>query len=194
MHKRIGIFGGTFDPIHCGHLIVAREAAEKLRLDRVIFVPAGNPPHKKRKRMAPAKDRYQMTLLAVGGNKLFIVSDSEIRSDALSYTVETLGSLRKLYQPAKLFLLVGADQAELFSTWKEPDQLFRLATVCVLSRPGHFYDSIGKRWVSKIKRVTVTGIEITASGIRQRVKKGKSIDYLVPEKVKEYIKKKKLYQ
>jgi nicotinate-nucleotide adenylyltransferase len=194
MQKRIGIFGGSFDPIHYGHLIAARAAAERLRLDRVILVPAGNPPHKKAGKMSASGHRMRMARLAVGNDKLFVVSDHEIRSDKTSYTVDTLRVFRKLYPSARLFLLVGADQAELFSTWREPDQLFALAGVCVLSRPGSGWDKIEPRWAGRIRKIEVPAVEISASDIRKRVRAGKSIRYLVPEPVSSYISSKKIYR
>jgi len=192
--KRIGIFGGTFDPIHQGHLIVAQQAAEMLGLDQVIFIPAGQPPHKGREKLSPARDRYQMVRLAVRGHRLFKVSDIEIRSKRASYTVNSLKALKSKYKTAGLFLLLGLDQAVLLSTWKEPEKLFELATVCVLSRPGFSRDQIEVRWRKIIRFLPVSQIDISATEVRNRVRRSQSIRYLVPEPVARYIKNKKLYR
>lgn len=192
--KRIGIFGGTFDPIHLGHLIVAQQAAEKLGLDQVIFIPAGQPPHKGGERLSPAKARYDMVRLAIKGHKLFRASDIETRLKASSYTVNTLKALKSKYKTAGLFLLLGLDQAVLLSTWKEPQKLFELSTVCVLSRPGFFRKEVEPRWGKMIRFLPVSRIEISATVIRDLARRGQEIRYLVPEPVARYIKNKKLYQ
>jgi len=192
--KRIGIFGGTFDPIHLGHLIVAQQAAEKLGLDQVLFIPAGKPPHKGGEKLSPARDRYQMVRLAVRGHRLFKVSDIEIKSKKSSYTVNTLKALKSKYKTAGLFLLLGLDQAVLLSTWKEPQELFELATVCVLSRPGFTRNEVESRWRKMLRFLPVSLIDISATAIRDRVRRSQAIRYLVPEEVARYIKNKKLYQ
>lgn len=192
--KRIGIFGGTFDPIHLGHLIVARQAAEKLGLDQVVFIPAGQPPHKGGEKLSPARDRYQMVRLAVRGDGLFRVSDIEIRSKRASYTVNTLKALKSKYKTAGLFLLLGMDQAVLLSTWKEPQELFDLATVCVLSRPGYSRNKVEPRWRKMLRFLPVSLIDISATVIRDRVRRSQPISNLVPESAARYINNKKLYQ
>lgn len=192
--KRIGIFGGTFDPIHLGHLIVAQQAAEQLGLDQILFIPAGQPPHKGGMKLSPAKARYDMVRLAIKGNSLFKASDIEIRSKGSSYTISTLKALKSKYKTAGLFLLLGLDQAVLLSTWKEPQKLFDLATVCVLSRPGFSLGKIEPRWRKMVRFLPVSQIDISATGIRDRVRRGQTIRYLVPETVARHIKNKELYR
>jgi nicotinate-nucleotide adenylyltransferase len=192
--KRIGIFGGTFDPIHLGHLIVAQQAAEKLGLDQVIFIPAGQPPHKRGEKLSPARDRYKMVRLGIKGHRLFKVSDIELKSRGSSYTVNTLKALKSKYKTAGLFLLLGMDQARLLSTWKEPQDLFELATVCVLSRPGFSREEVEPRWRKRIRFLPVSRIDISATGIRDRARRMQTIRFLVPETVAGYIKNNKLYQ
>ena len=192
--NRIGIFGGTFDPIHTGHLIVAQGAAELLGLDQVLFVPAGRPPHKCGWKLAPAELRFRMVRLAIAGNPVFAASDVELASRCRAYTVDTLTRLQRAVPKAKLFLLLGADQARLLSSWKEPERLFALATVCVLSRPGYDFKQIDPRWRRQIIPVAVSPIAITATAIRQRAREGRSIRYLVPEKVRAFIAKNALYK
>lgn len=191
---RIGVFGGTFDPVHLGHLIVAREAAEYLRLDRVLFVPSGRPPHKRGRSLSPATDRLGMVRLAIRGNARFACSDIELRSGDLSYTADTLRRLKAAGETSRLYLLIGLDQAALLSTWMDPEKLFALATVCALSRPGYSSARIGKRWRDRILPVPVSAIEISASEIRQRIARGQSIRYLVPPAVERYIVCNKLYR
>jgi nicotinate-nucleotide adenylyltransferase len=192
--KRIGIFGGTFDPIHLGHLIVAQQAAEKLGLEQVIFIPAGQPPHKRGEKLSPARDRYNMVRLGIKGHRLFKVSDIELKSKGSSYTVNTLKALKSKHKTAGLFLLLGMDQARLLSTWKEPQDLFELATVCVLSRPGFSREEVEPRWRKRIRFLPVSRIDISATGIRDRARRSQTIRSLVPETVAGYIKNHKLYQ
>ena len=135
--ERIGVFGGTFDPPHVGHLALAEWATERLRLDRVVFVPAGSPPHKRGARLSSAAARLAMTRLAVRGNRRFVVSTLEVRSPGPSYTVETLRRLRARRPRGRWFLLIGSDSLDEFHTWREPDSILALATVVVAARPSH---------------------------------------------------------
>jgi len=128
MGLRVGVFGGSFNPIHIGHLIVAEEARCRLRLDRVIFIPAGQPPHKDAGGLAPAADRYDLVRLAIADNPAFEASDIEIRRPGRSYTVDTLAALRKsLPRGSKLFLIVGQDSVAEMKTWREPRKILSLA-------------------------------------------------------------------
>ncbi|MDI6739433.1 MAG: nicotinate-nucleotide adenylyltransferase [Candidatus Edwardsbacteria bacterium] len=192
--ERIGIFGGTFDPVHLGHLIAAQEAAESMHLDRVLFVPSGRPPHKRGRSLSPAADRLGMVRMAIRGDARFACSDAELRTQCASYTVATLERLKKEHRGSRLFLLIGLDQAALLSTWRKPERLFALAKVCVLSRPGFEFGQIEKKWRDKIVPVAISGIDISASAIRERIKQGKSIRYLVPTAVESYITRKRLYR
>jgi nicotinate-nucleotide adenylyltransferase len=192
--QRIGVFGGTFDPVHLGHLIAAREAADILHLDRVLFIPAGRPPHKRGRLLSPAADRLGMVRLAIRGDTRFACSAIELGSGDPSYTADTLRRLSQANRGSRLFLLIGLDQVALLPTWKDPERLFALATVCALSRPGFSSAGIGKRWRGKIVPVPVSAIGISASAIRARIRQGRSIRYLVPPPVEAYIFKKKLYQ
>ncbi|MCU0606108.1 MAG: nicotinate-nucleotide adenylyltransferase [Candidatus Edwardsbacteria bacterium] len=191
--ERIGIFGGTFDPVHLGHLIAAREAAERLRLDRVLLVPAGRPPHKCRRRLAPAAQRARMVRRAVAGDPLLRFSGVELASRCASYTVDTLRSIGRRHPRARLFLLVGLDQAALLHTWKDPGTLFALATVCALARPGFSFAAIPPRWRRRIVPVPVSAVGISASAIRARLRRGLTIRNLVPPAVERYIAAEGLY-
>jgi nicotinate-nucleotide adenylyltransferase len=191
--QRIGIFGGTFDPPHLGHLIAAQQAAELLRLDLVLFVPAGRPPHKQGRATTPPEGRLAMVKLAIAGNPLFRCSAVEIVSARPSYTADTLQLLAQSYPGARLHLLIGLDQAVLLHTWKQPERLFSLAQVCVLNRPGSAFAKVPQPWRRRIVPVPVNAIDISASVIRRRVAARRPIEYLVMPAVARYITNHGLY-
>ena len=192
--KKTGILGGTFDPVHLGHLVLAEQVKEKLKLDQVIFIPCLRSPHKTRQKLSPAKDRYRMTQLAVAGNSSFAVSDIELKRKGLSYTVDTLKELKNLYPNSQIYFLTGSDVVDELGTWKDPQRLFRLAKVVIATRPGFDKFDPENQFARKIIIVPISGIDVSSSEIRQRVKKGKSIKYLVPSEVENYIKKVGLYR
>lgn len=192
--RRYGIFGGTFDPIHLGHLIAAQAAREALDLDRVVFIPAGRPPHKRSRRLAPGRWRLRMVELAIAGNPCFRVSDIELRHSRPSYTAGTLKLLKENFPGIELCLLIGWDQAILLDTWKRTEEIFRLATVAVLRRPGYDPRRIPARWSRKSLFVEIPWIDISSSRIREMVKEGNDIRYLVPEAVRRFILRRKLYR
>ena len=188
---RIGILGGTFNPIHVGHLVLAEEAREKLNLDKVIFVPAYIPPHKKDDELADPNDRFKMVELALRGNSDFEVSAFEIDAKTTSYSVETLKAFKKKYgEEAKLFFITGADSLGEIYSWKEVDQIFKLSKFIVANRPGYDMANVP----NGIDVVTITSLEISSSLIRKKIGEGKSIRYLVPEPVREYIIARRLYR
>jgi len=192
--NKVGLFGGTFDPLHYGHLISAQFVLENMGLDKIVFMPAGNPPHKRKDGISPCEVRFEMVKLGIAGNKNFTVSDIESNSDFASYTVDSLRKMKKSYPASDLHLLIGSDQAMALSTWKDPEKIFGLCKVVVMARPGYDPAEIEERWGKKILLIRIPLIEISASGIRARVSKGGSIDYLVPGKVVSYIKRHRLYQ
>ncbi len=185
---RIGIFGGSFDPVHLGHLIVAEAAADRLRLDRIHFVPAGKQPFKVAGHVAAVDDRVAMLKLAIAGNARFVIDQRETRRTGPSYTVDTLRGLRVDLPSDELFLLVGADAAQEISTWREAATLATLATLAVLTRPG--FSSAPK---GEAVAVAVPAIDISATMVREYVRKGNSIRYLVPAGVADYIAAHRLY-
>jgi nicotinate-nucleotide adenylyltransferase len=191
---RLGVFGGTFDPIHLGHLRAAENALEGLALDRVAFVPAAIPPH----RALPASsalDRYAMTALATAGHPRFAVSDVELRRDGPSYTVDTVAGLRDEIPDTQVFVIVGSDTFPEMVTWKEHARLRTLCTVAVVSRPGESLPTGAAGGEQKgVARVEGPGLAISASAIRDRVRQGRSVRYLVPDAVADYIAKRALYQ
>jgi nicotinate-nucleotide adenylyltransferase len=194
---RLGVFGGTFDPIHLGHLRAAENALESLELDRVAFIPAGTPPHRAEP-LSSSLDRYAMTALATAGHPRFAVSDVELRRDGPSYTVDTVAGLRRESPEADVVVIVGSDTFPEMATWKEHERLLALCTVAVVARPGE-PRATGDRPAApgpgtRLARVEGPGLDISASGIRARVREGKSIRYLVPDAVADYIAKRALYR
>ena len=188
---RIGILGGSFNPIHAGHLVLAEEAREKLTLDKVIFVPAYVPPHKKDEELAEPNDRFKMVELAIRGNPVFEVSAFEIDGKTTSYSIDTLKAFKQKYgEDAKLFFITGADSLGELYTWKDIDQIFQASQFIVANRPGYEISNVP----TGVDVVTITSLEISSSLIRKKMKEGKSIRYLVPEPVREYIIARRLYR
>ncbi len=187
--RRIGLFGGTFDPPHAGHLALAECAREQLALDRVLFVPAGTPPHKRGRRVSGAGQRVAMTRLAVRGNPAFRVSTLEVRRRGPSLTVDTLRHLRAAHPQARLYLLMGADSLDEFRGWHAPDAIRALATLAVARRPG-----AGRARGRRVVWLDNPGIELSSSDIRARVRAGRSVRYLVPDAVGAYLARHRLYR
>ena len=185
---RIGVFGGTFDPPHLGHLIAAQEILVQLELDRLLLVPAAVPPHKRDRDVTPAPVRLEMLTAAVGGDARFSVSDLEIRRDGPSYTVDTLRQLRDDWPDAELFLAVGADQLAEFESWRAPDEIARLARLAGFAREGQSLPE-GR----EVRVVRVPHVEISSTEIRRRAAAGAPIRYLVPASVEEIIRREGLY-
>ncbi len=189
--KKIGLLGGTFDPIHIGHLLMARAALETLRLDQVVFIPSCVPPHKKVPTLFSAKDRLKMVRLATRENPQFKVSDFEIRKGGKSYSVDTVRHFReKSQQPRQLFFIVGGDAIKELDKWKDIDQLKKMCSFVSVNRPGY------PRGEEKLKyhAVTMNGIEMSSTEIRKRILQKKSIQYLVPDAVLRYIRDNNLYK
>jgi nicotinate-nucleotide adenylyltransferase len=194
--RRVGLFGGTFDPPHLGHLALAEWAREQLALDRIVFMPAGTPPHKLGRVRSTTERRLAMTRLAVRGNPAFTVSTLEARRAGPSFTVDTLRALRARHRGARLYLLMGADSLAEFATWHEPDAILELATIAVAERPRAARVTRGKRFRAGagIVRLDNPGIEVSSSAIRARASAGKSVRYLVPDSVAAYIVRHRLYR
>ncbi len=191
--QKIGILGGTFDPIHLGHLILAEQLAEKLKLDKVLFIPSASPPHKELNLVSSAKDRLEMTRLAVEDNHLFSVSDIELKREGKSYTVITIQKLKELYPDSELYLLGGSDILDEIKIWREPQKIYELIRVVIGVRPGFNRIYKENEFFKKSIIVQINGLEVSSTRIREKVKKGESIKYLVPPKVEEYIKATRLF-
>jgi len=197
--RRLGVFGGTFDPIHVGHLIVAEEARARVGLDRVLFVPAGVSPHKLRRTSATARDRYRMVQLAIAGNACFGVSEVDLSREGPSFTVDTLRAIRREYGPgARLYFVMGTDSLCGLKTWHRPREILRLARIVAISRPGFEVDwQALETQVPGVSRATelleTMHLGISSTDIRARVQRGLPIRYQVPAPVEAYIREHHLY-
>lgn len=200
-NQRIGIMGGTFDPIHYGHLVTAEAARGEYDLDQVLFLPSGNPPHKDPTNVTDAKHRHTMAVLATLTNPHFEVSRVDIDRTGTTYTIDTLRILRDQYGPTtQLFFITGADAILEIMGWKDSEELLVMADFIAATRPGfHLEDQDGliHNWFSSQQKrlhvLQVPAMAISSTDIRRRVRKGESIRYLVPETVDFYIRKNRLY-
>jgi nicotinate-nucleotide adenylyltransferase len=219
---RLGLFGGSFNPIHYGHLGMARDAREKLQLDSVLFIPTGDPPHKQEGALAPANDRYEMVRLAITGEPSFDLSDVELRRTGKSYSIDTVRQLRQQYNPStELYFLIGLDAFLDFPSWREPLALLQACRFVVISRPGQSFRSLASLSVlpevdanalARLDTGTITSLDIalpsgsrilclhfppcpiSASDIRQRIRRGETLAKLLPPSVESYILQHRLYQ
>jgi nicotinate-nucleotide adenylyltransferase len=189
--RRMGVMGGTFDPIHHGHLVAASEVAAALSLDEVVFVPTGEPWHKKP--VSSAEHRYLMTVIATAANPQFTVSRIDIDRPGVTYTVDTLRDLSALMPDADLFFISGADAIAQILAWKEIDEIWPLAEFIAVSRPGHNLE-LPEAPEGNISVLEVPALSISSTNIRQRAGASKPIWYLVPDGVVQYIAKHKLYE
>lgn len=189
--SKVGVFGGTFDPIHYGHLITAQSVWEIRRLDKIIFIPAFISPHKSDIKTSSPEDRLSMIKIAIEGVDFFDYSDIEIKKGGISYTVDTLRELKKKYD--EIEFIVGYDNIFEFNTWKDPDEIMKLAKIIVLKRKSSHPPQFKDKYYNQAVFVQTRGIEISATDLRERVKKDLPINFLVPPKVMEYIFNNKLY-
>jgi nicotinate-nucleotide adenylyltransferase len=200
---RLGVFGGTFDPVHFGHLLLAESCREQCRLDRVWFVPAGQPPHKTNHTLTPGDKRIEMLKLAIGGHEAFEICRLEIDRPGPSYTVETLAAIHEQQPDAQLFFLMGSDSLADLPTWREPARICELAELVVVRRPG----SPEPDWsrvdglapaerIQRFRRNTVEMplVDIRSRDIRRRVSQGRSIRFMTPRAVEVYIETQGLYR
>ena len=199
---RVGVLGGTFDPPHLGHLILAQEAHQALGLSQVLFVPAGEPWRKAGRELSPREQRLAMVRLAVAGNPAFAVSTAEVDRPGLSYTAETLAGLREQVGPeTELFFIMGADSLADFPQWHEPQRILNLARLAVAERSPlggeGFEEGLPEELAAALRErvvwLSMPLIAISASAVRERVRQGLSIRYWVPEAVEEYVHGHRLY-
>lgn len=193
---RVGIFGGTFDPIHLGHLILAEACREACLLDKVVFIVAGEPPHKGRPR-TPAKHRLEMVELAIAGNDAFEASDIEMSRPGPHYSFETLEQLHRDRPGDELFFLIGADSLADLPGWRRPERICELASLIVVNRPGISPEIITEfqppNGANPVVHVTMPDVGIASRVIRAKLAEAKSVRYLVPRPVEIYLKQHKLY-
>jgi nicotinate-nucleotide adenylyltransferase len=191
---RTGVMGGTFDPIHHGHLVAASEVAHIFSLDEVVFVPTGQPWQKLDKKVSAAEDRYLMTVIATASNPRFSVSRLDIDRPGPTYTIDTLRDLRaERGDDADYFFITGADALSRMLSWQDVDELFTLAHFVGCTRPGHRLTGHGLPQ-DKVSLVEIPALAISSTGCRQRVAEGQPIWYLVPDGIVQYIAKRKLYR
>lgn len=189
--NKIGIFGGTFNPIHIGHLAMAEAIRETIGLKKVIFVPSYMPPHKSSRKLTAAALRFQMVKSAIKDNVFFGLSDSEIKRQGKSYSVDTLRYFRKTYgRSTGLYFIIGADSLPELKKWREVKNIFKLARIVVVNRPGYSLKNLPSGAVS----INLPGIDVSSSQIRRLIGRGSSIRYLVPQAVCKIIQRHKLYR
>ena len=189
---RIGIMGGTFDPIHHGHLVVASEVQDVFALDEVIFVPTWAQPFKRDRRVSKAEHRYLMTVIATAPNPRFTVSRVDIDRGGTTYTIDTLHDIAAEYPGAELYFITGADALAQILTWKDNEEIFNLAHLVGVTRPGHVLTDPGLP--GNVSLVEVPAMAISSTACRERVGRGSPVWYLVPDGVVQYIRKYGLYR
>ena len=198
--RRLGVMGGTFDPIHHGHLVAASEVANKFGLDEVIFVPTGNPWQKEGKSVSPAEDRYLMTVIATASNPRFSVSRVDVDREKSTYTVDTLRDLRSQHPNAELYFITGADALESILTWQNWEELFELAKFVGVSRPGfelgveHLANHLRSLPAGTLTLMEIPALAISSTDCRLRAGENRPVWYLVPDGVVQYISKRNLYR
>ena len=199
--KKIGIYGGTFNPPHIGHLLLAENAACDLGLDRIIFMTGGNPPHKEKNSVIDKYDRLKMTELLIKGNNKFSLSDYEVKKNSPSYTAETLCELKKVYSGVELYFIIGLDSLYDIEGWYHPEIIFENAVIAVALREGYNLESVDAviekykmKYNASIVKTNMPLIGISSSHIRRRIKNGESIRYMTTDAVAEYIREKGLYE
>lgn len=199
--RKIGIMGGTFDPIHIGHLVTAEAVRNEYGLDKVLFIPAANPPHKQEQAVTPAMHRYIMTALATYSNPYFHASSLELDRPGPSYTIDSIYELIDRFgQDTEIYFITGADAIQEIPTWDRIEELLGLCQFIAATRQGclpsvdNIKEHFGELGKNRIHRLTTPELEISSTDIREKVKKGDSIKYIVPESVEFYIQKEHLYR
>ncbi|MBN2831376.1 MAG: nicotinate-nucleotide adenylyltransferase [Candidatus Omnitrophica bacterium] len=187
---KIGILGGTFNPVHIGHLILAEEARDKLGLDKIIFIPANLPPHKDNVDIADSNTRLKMLKLALKGNKHLAVSDIEIKRKGRSYTIDTIRALKQEYSRDEIYFIIGSDLLKYLDEWKDLGQIMSLVKFTAATRPGYPLENIP----AYIKTLKIRAVDVSGFSVRECIKESKSFRYLVPEAVFNYIRKNNLYK
>lgn len=198
--SRLGILGGTFDPIHYGHLVAAQEAASALRLDRVLFIPTREPPHKRGEPVLAVEHRLEIVRRGISGNPRFELSTIEIERPGPSYTVDTLRELRRLYPDGELHFIVGMDLLADLPTWHNPGGIVQLAVIVAVTRRG--WEAVDLGWLEaavpeaagRVQVLPIPGLDISSTEVRERIAAGRPIRYLVPDGVIGYIQEQGLYR
>lgn len=198
-NRKVGVMGGTFDPIHHGHLVAASEVADRFDLDEVIFVPTGTPSQKESSKVSPAEDRYLMTVIATASNPRFSVSRVDVDRKKITYTVDTLRDIRAQHPGADLYFITGADALASILSWQHWEELFDLANFVGVSRPGyelgdeHLADYLDKYPPGALTLIEIPALAISSTDCRKRAVENRPVWYLVPDGVVQYISKRQLY-
>jgi len=190
---RVGVMGGTFDPVHHGHLVAASEVAARFDLDEVVFVPTGHPTFKQEQEVTVAEHRYLMTVIATASNPSFTVSRVDVDREGLTFTVDTLRDLKAQRPDAELFFITGADAIEQILTWKDAEELFTMAQFVAVTRPGHTLSVDGLPG-DRVHVLEIPALAISSTDVRERARAGQPVWYLVPDGVVQYIAKHRLYR
>jgi len=191
---RVGILGGTFNPPHMAHLIAAECVRDYLKLDKVLFIPTAIPPHKLVDEIVSAEHRQKMVCLAIGDNPSFEMCDIELRRKGPSYTIDTIMELKREFPGNDLYFIVGIDLLFDFDTWKDPERILEECNVVAMNRPGFDLAMVDKDLMLRVELVNVPSVDISSTSIRRRVKSGRSIKYLVPADVEDYILSNSIYR
>ena len=191
---RIGIFGGTFDPVHHAHIIIVEFVRLDQRLDKILLVPSLISPHKQNEPVSDAADRLAMLQEAVKSSKALEVSDIEIKRGGVSYTVDTVRAIAEEHPKDQLFVLIGSDNLAEFHTWRDPAEILRMARLVAFRRPGYAEDHTGNPLLKDVIMCDVPGLNISSTQVRHRVAEGMSISLMVPEGVEKYILEHGLYK
>lgn len=198
--KRLGIMGGTFDPIHYGHMVAAETARVEFGLDRVLFIPTGSPPHKENRLISDANLRYEMVEMSIQSNKDFMVSRMEIDREGTTYTVDTLRILHAIFPQQELHFITGTDALKEMLSWHEHEEIIRIAKIIGVSRPGYdsknLIENISQKYPftkNRIAQIEIPALAISSTDIRMRVANNKPIRYLLPDEVRLFINDRDLY-
>ena len=194
--SKIGLFGGTFDPVHIAHLIIADRVLEQAGLDFILFVPGAIPPHKQNRKISPGEIRYQMLQLALQDNPCFLADDLELQRGRISYTIDTINQLYKNYplDARSVYLIIGADNLLDFHNWKKPHEIVEKCHIIAVRRPYSQFDRHKMKIDIPYMQIEAPLLEVSSSDIRQRVRQGKSIRYLVPSRVERFIYENNIYK
>ena len=192
---RVGLFGGSFDPPHYGHLLVAQAIRESLNLDKLIFIPAYKAPHKTEKSQSDSIHRLKMIELAIEDNSLFSVDDYELKKEGVSYTIDTITEFRHRFpeKDNELFFIIGSDSLQDFHTWKDPFNILNKCHIVVAGRPYYSSAKVDPLIMSKVTMTDIPQVEISSERIRKRISHGLPVKYMLPQNVIDYILKNKLY-
>ncbi len=191
--KKLGIFGGTFDPVHNGHLLIAETVLTRTEVEEILFLPSARPPHKTDQHILPFEHRMHMVRLAIEGKKCMAADDMEFRLGGLSYTVRTLETMKEVHPGVEWHLIIGADSLLGLPAWKEPDRLIREVRFIVYPRAGADTAHAEKRFMERAVMLDVPLTDFSSSEIRSRLRRGLSVHGMVPESVERYITENKLY-